>query len=54
MAVLFTVPRGVGTCGGLPERGLAGLGGPIRRDRQASPRLQFPNVSGCDMGRHRE
>ena len=41
MAVLFTVPHGVGTCGGLLERGLAGLGGPIRRDRQASPRCNF-------------
>jgi hypothetical protein len=53
MAVLFTVLHGVGACAGLLERGLAGFGGPIRRYRQAAPRRQFPNPSGCDTGRHR-
>lgn len=53
MAALFTVLHGVRACAGLLERGLAGFGAPIRRYRQAAPRLQFPNASGCDTSRHR-
>jgi hypothetical protein len=57
MAVFFTFLHGVGACGGLLERGLAGfgrLGRQSLRYRQVLPRLQFPNTSGCDTGRHRE
>lgn len=57
MAVFFTFLHGVGACGGLLERGLAAFGSLGRqslRYRQVLPRLQFPNASGCDTGRHRE
>jgi hypothetical protein len=54
MAVLFTTPHGTGARAVLLERGLAGHGGPIRRDRQISPRLQLPNGRGCDAGHHQE
>jgi len=38
MAVLFTTLHGIGARAVLLERGLAEYGGPIRRDRQISPR----------------